>query len=254
MLLKDKVAIITGGARGMGREFALRFAREGAKIVICDIQDCAPVVEELNDLGAEVLALKTDVTSEADTDELAKKTYQHFGRIDVLVNNAAIFGTLEDKGFIKPFDQTSAKDWERILSVNVIGVFLCSKAVVPYMKKQDKAKIINIASTAALVGIPRFMHYTTSKGGVITMTRAMARALGEFNITVNAIAPGLTWTVASQSLMSEEEGKAAVNSNQILKRFTTPAHIAGAVVFFAADDSDQITGQVLAVNGGEYLY
>lgn len=121
-------------------------------------------------------------------------------------------------------------------------------------EKQDKAKIINIASTAALVGMPRFMHYTTSKGSVITMTRAMARALGEFNITVNAIASGLTWTAASQSMFSEEEGKAAVESNQILKRFTRPAHIAGAVVFFASDDADQITGQMLAVNGGECLY
>ena len=122
------------------------------------------------------------------------------------------------------------------------------------MKKQGKGKIINISSTAGFVGIPLFTHYSTSKGAVITMTRASARALGEFNITVNSVAPGMTWTSASQSVFSAEAGKATMQNNQILKRFTLAQHVAGAVVFFASDDADQITGQTLAVNGGEYLH
>ncbi len=251
MRLKDKVAIITGSARGLGRVFALRFAREGAKLTICDILDCEPVAKEIEAIGGEVLVLKTDVTSEKDTAEMAKKTVQRFDRIDILVNNAGIVG---GKDFMKPPEQLMAEDWDRILAVNIKGVFLCCKAVIPYMKKQGKGKIVNITSTTAFTGLPFFLHYSTSKGSVITMTRGLATTLGEFNINVNAVAPGLVMTEAMQTVFSEEDAKQTVETNQLLKKSTKPEDIAGAVVFLASDEADVITGQTLAVNAGEYLH
>jgi 3-oxoacyl-[acyl-carrier protein] reductase len=250
MRLKNKVAIVTGSARGLGRVFALRFAREGAKLTICDVLDCEPVAKEIEAIGGEVLALKTDVTSEKDTAEMVKKTVDRFGMIDILVNNAGVVG---GENFVKPAEQLMVKDWDRILAVNIKGLFLCCKAVIPYMKKQGKGKIINIASTTAFTGLPAFLHYSTSKGGVITMTRGLATVLGDFNITVNAVAPGLVMTEAMQATFSEEDSKQVVET-QLIKRSIQPEDIAGAVVFLASDEADMITGQTLAVNAGEYLH
>lgn len=253
MQLKNKVAIITGAARGLGKEFALRFVKEGARVTICDVLDCGPTAREIEAAGGEVLALKTDVTSEKETAEMAGKTAERFGRIDILVNNAAIYGRLENKDFVKPFDEINVADWDKMMSVNIKGVWLCSKAVAPYMKKQRYGKIINIASTVAYAGTPTFLHYTTSKGGVVSMTRGLARALGEYNINVNAIAPGMTWTEATRSALEGGMPDGAVASNQPLKRANQPYHMTGPVVFLASDDAEQITGQILLVNGGEYI-
>ena len=254
MQLKDKVAIITGSARGMGKTFALRFAREGAKLTICDILDCEPVAKEIEAIGGEVLALKTDVTSEEDTAEMAKKTVDRFGRIDILVNNAAIYGGIEMKDFVKPIEQIRGEEWDKILAVNVKGVFLCCKAVLPYMKKQGGGKIVNMASTAGFTGKALFLHYSTSKGAVITLTRGLAEALGDFNINVNAVAPAMVWTEATQSLLSEEGAQQEVDTLQILKKRTRPEDIAGTVVFLSSADADLYTGQTLAVNAGYYLH
>jgi NAD(P)-dependent dehydrogenase (short-subunit alcohol dehydrogenase family) len=252
MQLKDKVAIVTGSARGIGKEIALRYAREGAKVVVCDVLDCKSVGDEVKKNGGEALALKIDVSKEADSIELVKKTVDHFGRVDILVNNAAIFAGSEGEKFIKPLDQITVEDWDRIMSVNVRGVFLCCKAVAGYMKKQGHGKIINIASTVAFAGSPVFLQYTTSKGGVVAMTRGLARSLGEFNINVNAIAPGLTITESSENVVSSDMFKRVFESLAI-KRITKPEHIAAAAVFLASADSDQVTGHVLAVNAGEYF-
>ena len=253
MLLENKVAIITGSARGLGRATALRFAREGAKVTVCDVHDCAPVAKEIKALGGEALALKTDITSEKDTAEMAKKTADRFGRIDILVNNAAIVGGLEVPDFMKPVDQLTPADWDKMLGVNVKGTYLCCKAVIPYMKKQGKGNIINIASTAGFYGSTAFLHYSTSKGGVITMTRGLATALGEFNINVNAVAPGVVMTETMQVLVPKEAEKHLLDK-QILKRSIQPEDIAAAVAFLASDEASMITGQVLAVNAGEYLH
>jgi 3-oxoacyl-[acyl-carrier protein] reductase len=250
--LKDKVAIITGSARGIGREMALRFAKEGARVVVCDIHDCAPTVLEIKAGGGTGLALETNVTSEHDTQEMARKTSEHFGRIDILVNNAALFGGIEIKNFIKPFDQIEVEEWDRVMAVNLKGIFLCCKAVTPHMKKQAAGKIINIASTVAFSGADAFLHYTTSKGGVVSMTRALARALGEFNINVNALAPGFTTTESALSMGTPETSR-DILASQIIKRATRPADIAAAAVFLASPEADQITGEILAVNAGEYL-
>ena len=254
MRLENKVAIITGSARGMGRVFALRFAKEGAKLTICDVLDCAPVAKEIEAMGVEVLALKTDVASEKDTAEMAKKTADRFGRIDILVNNAAIIGSIEHKDFKKPVEELTAADWDRILAVNVKGVFLCSKAVIPYMKKQGGGKIINIASTVAFSGLPHFLHYSASKGSVVTMTRGLATALGEFNINVNAVAPGLVMTETMQATYSREFYQGLVDNGQLIHKSVQPEDIAAAVLFLASDEADKITGQTLAINAGEYLH
>jgi 3-oxoacyl-[acyl-carrier protein] reductase len=253
MRLENKVAIVTGSARGMGRVFALRLAREGAKVTICDVLDCAPVAEEIEALGGEVLALKTDVTSEKDTAAMAQKTVDRFGRIDILVNNAAVIGAIEVKDFAKPVDKIVSADWDRILAVNIKGVFLSSKAVIPYMKKQGGGKIVNMASTVAFTGLPDFIHYSTSKGGVLTMTRGLAMALGEFNINVNAVAPGLVMTEAMQAAFNAEYSGMVVG-HQLLKRKIEPEDIANGVLFLASDEAAMITGQTLAVNGGEYMH
>ncbi len=253
MRLENKVAIITGSARGLGRAFALRFAREGARLTLCDVHDCEPVAREIEAVGGEVLALKTDITSEKDTVEMAKKTVDRFGRIDILVNNAAAIGGIEIPDFMKPADQLTEADWNLMLGVNVKGTFLCCKAVIPYMKKQGRGNIVNIASTAGFFGSPTFLHYSTSKGGVITMTRGLAKALGDFNINVNAVAPGVVMTEAMRVLISEEAEKQMVE-RQILKRSVQPEDIAAAVLFLASDEASIITGQTLGVNAGEYLH
>ena len=252
MQLKDKVAIVTGSARGLGREIALRLVKEGAKVTLCDILDCEPTAKEIRSLKGETLVLKTDVTSEEQTKDMAAKTVERFGKIDILVNNAAVYGGIENKNFVKPFEQITVSEWDKMMAVNLKGIFLCCKAVVPYMKRQGQGKIVNIASTVALAGIPIFLHYTTSKGGVISLTKGLARGLGEFNINVNAVAPGMTSTEATQTAFSAEQIN-NIFSTQVLKRLTKPEHITGTVVFLSSSDADQITGQVIAVNAGEYL-
>ena len=254
MRLKNKVAIVTGSARGMGRVFALRLAKEGAKVTVCDVLDCAPVAKEIEALGGQALALKTDVSSEKDTAAMAQKTVDRFGRIDILVNNAAIIGTIETKDFVKPLEELTSADWDRILAVNIKGVFLSSKAVITYMKKQGGGKIVNMASTVAFSGLPHFLHYTTSKGGVVTMTRGLATALGEFNINVNAVAPGLIMTEAMQGAYSPEFYQELVATKQLIHKNVEPEDVASAVLFLASDEADKITGHILTVNAGEYLY
>ena len=253
MRLKNKVAIITGSARGLGRAYALRFAREGARLTICDVLDCEPVAREIEAIGGEVLSLKTDVTDEKNTTEMARETIDRFGRIDILVNNAAAIGAIETPDFVKPIEEMKYEDWDRYLNINIKGTFLCCKAVMPYMKEQRNGRIINIASTSGFNGSTHFLHYSTSKGGVITMTRGLATALGEYNINVNAIAPGVVMTEAMQALHPGSTDNQRLDK-QILKRSIQPEDIAAAVVFLASDEASMITGQTLAVNGGEYLH
>lgn len=253
MRLENKVGIITGSARGLGRAIALRFAQEGAKLSICDILECEPVAKEIEAIGGEVLTLKTDITSEKDVAEMARKTVERYGRIDILVNNAGAIGGIEIPDFIKPVEEMVAADWDRYLEVNIKGTFNCCKAVMPYMKKQSSGSIVNIASTAGFNGSTHFLHYSTSKGGVMTMTRGLAAALGEFNITVNAVAPGVVNTEAMQALHSGGSGN-QTTSRQLIKKDIQPEDIAAAVLFLASDEARMITGQTLAVNAGEYLH
>jgi len=175
MRLDGRVAIVTGAAQGIGRAYAVRLAEEGARVVIADIIEGSGVQQEIASKGGEALALWIDVSDENSSREMAQKTVERFERIDILINNAAIFATIKTK----PFYEITSQEWDDIMRVNIKGPFLCSKAVYPQMKKQGKGKIINVSSGAFFKGLPLFLHYVTSKGGVIAMTRALAKEMGE---------------------------------------------------------------------------
>jgi len=249
MELKGKVVIVTGSGRGIGREYAEQFAKKGAKVTVCDIVDCTETEEKIRSIGGEVLSVKTDVTSEKDTVEMAKKTVDRFGRIDVLVNNAAIWGGLK----IGPFWELSVEDWDKVMAVNVKGMFLCCKAVFPYMEEQKKGKIINISSISTLLGIPYLLHYTASKGAVIALTKSMAREVGEFNINVNCVAPGLVSNEPSKAQIPTQEFERDT-STKCFKRAQEPSDLVGTVMFLASEESDFVTGQTIVVDGGSFLH
>jgi NAD(P)-dependent dehydrogenase (short-subunit alcohol dehydrogenase family) len=256
MRLKDKVAVITGAGQGIGRAYAHRFAREGAKVVVGEIDEKngANVARELEELGGEALFVKTDVSDEASCQAMAKAAHGRFGRIDVLLNNAAIFHGLERENH-------SLAYFNRILSVNLTGVWLATRAVEPYMKRQGKGKIINQSSTAAYMGnvgmvdtsdpdkpSPSF-HYSVAKLGVSGLTKFFAGALGPWGINVNAICPGVTMTEATKTVVPEEMLSMIVMMTA-LKKALQPEDLTGTAVFLASEDSDLMTGQVLVVDAG----
>jgi len=256
MRLKDKVAIITGASQGIGREYALRFAREGAKIAIGDIREAQAqeVVQEIKALGGDALALKTDVSKEEDTKRLAAATHEKFGSIDILLNNAAIFYDMEKEDY-------SLEYFNKVLSVNLTGVWLSTRAVEPYMKRRRKGKVIHQSSTAAYIGNGPPVdtsdpdkpspspHYSVAKIGVSGLTKYMAGYLGPWGINVNAICPGLTMTEAAKRIVPEEMMTMLPMFNA-LKCALQPEDLTGTAVFLASEDSNLMTGQVLVVDGG----
>jgi len=254
--LKDRVAIITGAAQGIGRAYAVRFAREGAHVVVADVRDeqAAAVAAECTATGPAALAVHTDVSDEASTTAAAEKTIERFGRIDVLVNNAAIYYDLDR-------EQNTLTYFNRVLAVNLTGVWLMTRAVERYMKRQRRGKIIHQSSTAAYLGnvglvdtddpdrpMPPF-HYSVAKKGIAGLTKYMAGALGPWGINVNAIAPGVTMTEATRRIVPEEIATALVTFSALRKPLQ-PEDLAGTAVFLASEDSDLMTGQVLVVDGG----
>ncbi len=252
MRLKDKVAIITGGAEGIGNAYAVAFAKEGAKLVVADIN--APAAQALAGTlakqGTDALAITTDVSNVADTQEMAKKTLERFGRIDILVNNAAKFQ--RNPAIRAPVWKLEPAEWDSVMAVNLRGVFLCCRAVLPQMIKQKSGKIINIASSLAFMGAAEFAHYSASKGGVLTFSRALAREVGEYNINVNTLCPG--YTLSSEPGSTIEERRFSEVSSRILKRAEYPEDLVGAAVFLASPDSDFMTGESLVVDGGVVLH
>ena len=245
MRLRDRVVIVTGGAKGIGRVYCQGVAAEGAKVVVADIADPKPTVKEIEAAGGQALGVECDVACEEDTRRLATETVARFGRIDVLVNNAAIYGTIVRR----PFMEIPVEEWDRVMAVNLRGLFLCARAVYPTMKAQGKGKIVNIASSTFFKGVPNYIHYTTSKGGVVGFTRSLARELGEHGIRVNAISPGFTLSGDNEANATEESKQANVHS-RMLQRAEVPADLVGTLVFLASDDSDFITGQTILVDGG----
>ena len=249
MKLKERIAIITGAAQGIGKAYALSLAGEGAKVVIGDIVDATAICREIESQGGEAIALQADVTDEKSVEEMVRNAIERFGKIDILVNNAGIFSSIQTK----PFHQISLSEWEKVLKINLTGTFLCCKAVYPQMKKQGKGKIINVASVVSLKGVPFFLHYVASKGGVIGLTRALAREVGDDGICVNAVAPGLTITEAIQAVADNPSITQGIVMRRCFKRHETPKDLCGTILFLASDDSDFITGQTIVVDGGEVM-
>jgi NAD(P)-dependent dehydrogenase (short-subunit alcohol dehydrogenase family) len=250
MRLKGKVAIITGGARGLGCAYALRLAKEGAKIVIADILDGQETVDAIVQQGGEAIYINTDVTSEESTRGMARKTVERFGRIDILINNAALFATIVKRAFY----EIPGMEWDAVMAVNLKGPFLCAKAVYPQMKKQGKGKIINVSSGTFYKGLPNFLHYVVSKGGNVALTRSLAREVGDTGICVNTIAPGYTETeYLKEHPQDPPEVTKTIIATRCIKRPETPEDLTGTIVFLCSDDSDFITGQTIIVDGGSAL-
>ncbi|HYY59998.1 MAG TPA: 3-oxoacyl-ACP reductase family protein [Burkholderiales bacterium] len=242
MRLRDKVAIITGAGQGLGRAYARRFASEGARVVVAELN-----ADKGRAVAAEVGGhfVRTDVADEASCNQLAAATVDKYGRIDILVNNAAVFSTLK----MRPFWEIAAAEWDQLMAVNVRGVWLASKAVVPQMRKQASGRIVNISSGVIWMGRPNYLHYVASKGAVLTMTRAMAKELGEFGINVNAVTPGPVYTEVPRETVTPEQREAMVRA-QAIKRAAAPQDLEGTVVFLCSDDAAFVTGQTVNVDGG----
>ena len=253
MILKDKVAIITGGNQGIGKEYALRFCKEGAKVVIAarNLEKSKEVEKELIDMGGEAMAIKVDISKSEDTIMMAEKTVARFGNIDVLLNNAAVYSGLA----MKPWDRITEEEWDWVFSVNVKGQWLSVKAVAPQMKKQGQGKIINTSAAMVLLGIPFLLAYATSKSAIIGLTRCLSAELGAFGIKVNTICPGLTMTDASTEMPGQPPGLAEFAASMCaLGRNEQPEDLVGTAVFLASDDSDYVTGQLINVDGGGAMY
>ncbi len=250
--LEGRVIIVTGGGMGIGQAYCQRLAGEGASVVVADINGprAEAVAKELNDAELEALAVVTDVADSASTERMAQAALDRFGRIDGLVNNAAMYQRpAVSHG---PFENIPVDEWDRVMAVNLRGVFLSSRAVVGQMKKQGYGKIVNISSGTVYKGTPRFAHYVTSKAGVIGFTRVLAKELGEHNIMVNAVAPGLTQSLGDidDETMQMFERQA---ESRALKRVQMPEDLVGTVAFLCSADSDFMTGQTLVVDGGAAL-
>jgi NAD(P)-dependent dehydrogenase (short-subunit alcohol dehydrogenase family) len=248
--LDGRVAIVTGGAKGIGRHYAKALAAEGARLMIADLADGDEVASEIaRDHGANsVASAVTDVSDEGAVKALVAQTIERFGKIDVLVNNAALFAPLQET----KCTEIDTALWDRVMAINLRGPFLMVKHVAPHMTAQGYGKIINIGSGSIFHGIPWMLHYVTSKGGILAMTRVMALELGEQGIRVNTLSPGLTM---SESLMAENPGHIATARDRVvasrsLKRDQHPQDLLGALVFLASADSDFMTGQNVLVDGG----
>jgi 3-oxoacyl-[acyl-carrier protein] reductase len=246
MRLMDKTVIVTGGANGIGRIYAGHLCGEGARVVIADIdqQSAERVAAALNEsFGRQVaVACKVDVTSEEDTQRMAQVAVETFGRVDVLLNNAGTYPHVE-------FEDISYAAWRKVMATNLDGVFLCTRAVLPIMKEQRAGKIINVATNLVWVGLPAMVHYIAAKSGVIGFTRALAREIGQYGITVNAIAPGAVIPEAKFSETSQHR-VAMIVEQQCIKRPQRPEDLAGTVLFLASPASDFVSGQVITVDGG----
>jgi NAD(P)-dependent dehydrogenase (short-subunit alcohol dehydrogenase family) len=249
--LNGKVAVVTGAAQGIGAAYAKALAAEGAQLALCDLKAPDAVVTDIQTAGGEAIGMACDVTDAAAVAKLAAVTEKTFGGIHILVNNAGIFASLS----LKPMTEIDSKEWDLVMAVNVRGSFECAKAVLPVMRRQKYGKIINIASGTVFKGAPMLLHYVSSKGEVVAMTRALAREVGGDGIRVNCLAPGLTM---SEGVLANSDWAGAVIANNVasrcIKRDATPDDLTGAIIFLASPDSDFMSGQTMVVDGGSVTH
>ncbi|MGZ4394594.1 MAG: SDR family NAD(P)-dependent oxidoreductase [Gaiellaceae bacterium] len=245
--LDGKVAVVTGAAQGIGRALAEGLAREGARIVVADLRGA----EEAAAAFADGVCVTADVADEASVQHLADEALERCGRIDVLVNNAGLYASLE----MRPFTEIPLEEWNRVMEVNVASMFLTCRAVVPAMRAQGGGKIVNISSGTPFRGVPFLLHYVTSKGAIVAFTRALARELGKDNVLVNCVAPGFTMSdgVKDHPEVIEKLRDVSVASRTI-QRDQVPEDVVGATVYLAGPYSDFVTGQTIVIDGGQYFH
>lgn len=248
--LKDKVVIITGAAQGIGASLAKGLAAERASVVVADILSDDSVVEEITAGGRRALSVHCDVTSPESIERLVAATLDEFGRIDGVVNNAALFGTLQ----LSSLFDISIDEWDRTMAVNARGPWLMARATIPAMQETGGGSIVNVASNRVFLGSPNLLHYDASKGAVVAMTRSMAREVGATGVRVNCLAPGLTM---SENVLKKDgiaDRASAIAAQRPLSRNQEPEDLIGATLFLIGDESASITGQTLVVDGGSFMH
>jgi NAD(P)-dependent dehydrogenase (short-subunit alcohol dehydrogenase family) len=245
--VNDHVVIVTGGGQGIGRAFARHFALAGAVSVVAELNldKARAVVAEIEEAGGKALAVETDVGNPESLRQMAREVAGKFGRIDILINNAGIFSTLK----MRPFEEIPPEEWDRVLEVNISGVFHACRAVAPSMRKAGRGRIINMASGAVTLGRPNYLHYITSKSALIGMTRSLARELGDYGVTVNTIMPGAIVTEIPRETVTPEQ-RERLTALQCIRRPGKPEDLVGAAMFLASDAAAFVTGQALTVDGG----
>jgi 3-oxoacyl-[acyl-carrier protein] reductase len=246
MKLKDKIALVTGSSRGIGKAVALAYAKEGAKVVVnytSNEKAAKEVVEAIDKMDSQAIAVKADVAKKTEAERLVQAGIDQFGRIDILVNNA---------GFGRPAMMLKMEEdqWDQVIDIHLKGAFLCAQAAGRHMREQKSGKIINVSSVAGLVGTVGQINYSAAKGGVLSMTKSMARELARYNVCVNVISLGIVATDMSEKIRTDEKLSEIYMNRILLKRFAEPEDISPAFVFFASDESNYITGQLLCVDGG----
>jgi 3-oxoacyl-[acyl-carrier protein] reductase len=249
--LTGRSVVITGGGKGIGKVYAEEFAKAGARVAAADIDTKAAeaVAEALRGSGLDAIGFGVDIASEESATAMAPTVLDRFGAIDVLVNNASLMSVLPRRSWL----EIPVEEWDRVMAVNLRGMFLCCRAVFPAMKAQGRGKIVNISSSRVWEGAPNRLHYTTSKAGVIGFTRALAREVGEFGITVNALTPGMT---QSETQVASSSGNylATRIAGRAMERVQVPADLVGAVMFLSSPASDFMTGQTINVDGGKSMH